>query len=413
MNNRTLILHAGGSKTGSSAIQNFLELSSDSLRAHGFNYLNLVSIKSEYQIQSGNGAPLYAALIASDSSEGEIDRILLSFVGNCEQAICSSEFFSDMDAAGWRQLRESAMRLRLNLRIVLFVRNVIPFFQSAYDQAIKCHGEWRPFAICVAEAVWQHGRVLRLLAGEFAKSDIELVHYDGLGQHQLVERFLRVIGMESTFELALKDRSRRVNRSLTEAERDLLRSINRSLGPEYAGQFFEKLVRTKPECFTNGAKVDAEVQSDLLVRYRDDVDWINQNWFDGRDVVGVLPLQPAGMLAALRKPKDPVTGQDPEYKQGHIAADVATHHEDLNDDLLRWCVSKFQLSIDIGINAVVVQMRRIDWDNANHPSIPENFDPVAYLLLNIDVLKADSRPFGHYIEYGQFEDARPWEWQQL
>ena len=46
-------------------------------------------------------------------------------------------------------------------------------------------------------------------------------------------------------------------------------------------------------------------------------------------------------------------------------------------------------------------------------AIPKSFDPVAYLLLNPDLLKNRTKPFQHYLEYGQFELGRLWEWQSL
>jgi hypothetical protein len=59
-----------------------------------------------------------------------------------------------------------------------------------------------------------------------------------------------------------------------------------------------------------------------------------------------------------------------------------------------------------GVDFVSSRLKSIDWANSHHASIPENFDPVAYLILNKDLLNSQEKPFEHYIRYGQFERRR-------
>jgi hypothetical protein len=109
MTAKTLFVHCGGSKTGSSAIQNFLELRRSALADVGFAYRNPVGILYEHQIQSGNGAGLAWLLLDRQTSTTDLDACLISFVGDEPNAVCSSEFFSDLDADAWNQLHESAL----------------------------------------------------------------------------------------------------------------------------------------------------------------------------------------------------------------------------------------------------------------------------------------------------------------
>lgn len=81
--------------------------------------------------------------------------------------------------------------------------------------------------------------------------------------------------------------------------------------------------------------------------------------------------------------------------------------------LLFWCIRKMQQALDKSIENLAAQLRRIDWENSLNPAIPQGFDPVAYLLLNPDLIKGRAKPFQHFLEYGRHEPGRLWEWRDL
>ena len=64
-----LFVHAGGTKTGTSALQNFFEMERDQLHKLGISYENSCGIKSVHEITSGNGDPLYVMLRDAESTD--------------------------------------------------------------------------------------------------------------------------------------------------------------------------------------------------------------------------------------------------------------------------------------------------------------------------------------------------------
>ncbi|MFA5924758.1 MAG: hypothetical protein WC856_26305 [Methylococcaceae bacterium] len=253
MTDKTLFIHAGGSKTGSSALQNFFEINAPRLESLGFAYEYRLNIKSEYEINSGNGLLLYQVLSSATTTDNDIDSLVLSYFGQCNNAICSSECFAEFMAAhNWKKLIESSVRLGLKLKVIFYVRNVIPFLLSSYDQAIKRHGEWRLFDEWVIEADWRHSSTLRIITDELPKENVHVLHFDQT-RASLFKGVLDVLGIDPSFKVDPNEQRRLVNRSLTEEERKALIKvnktlikINKALGGAYSRELSDLLIYANP-----------------------------------------------------------------------------------------------------------------------------------------------------------------------
>src|SRR5208282_3798231 len=158
---KVLFVHAGGTKTGSSALQNFLELEKDQLLRFGLSYENRRGIKSVHEITSGNGVPLYEMLRDAESTDDALGDMILSYFNGTRRAICSCESFQDLAQNRWTKFTQVAAPSGVHLELIFYVREVMPFLWSGYDQVVKRHGEHRPFALWVAKANWNHGVALR------------------------------------------------------------------------------------------------------------------------------------------------------------------------------------------------------------------------------------------------------------
>ena len=49
------------------------------------------------------------------------------------------------------------------------------------------------------------------------------------------------------------------------------------------------------------------------------------------------------------------------------------------------------------------RLRALDRENLSHPELPQDFDTVAYLLLNPDVLESDIPVVHHFLSHGKRE----------
>ena len=69
--------------------------------------------------------------------------------------------------------------------------------------------------------------------------------------------------------------------------------------------------------------------------------------------------------------------------------------------------------LQTGVSETYAFLRRelanLDWSKAGDPRLPSDFDPVAYLILNHDVLQARYCPFQHYLDHGH-RDGRKYRW---
>ena len=105
----------------------------------------------------------------------------------------------------------------------------------------KSFDEW------VEKATWQHGKALRIIAGELPQSSIQVFHFDHIRKN-LIRGFLDILGIYSSSEVDPIDQKRQVNRSLTNEEREALITVNKTLGAAYSKELSESVDLCKPQC---------------------------------------------------------------------------------------------------------------------------------------------------------------------
>ena len=389
MNERTLFIHAGGSKTGSSALQNFFEINALKLQEQGYAYQNRLNIKTGYEINSGNGVLLYKELSSSATTSDQIDRLVLSYFGSSVNAICSCENFAELTAHNWKILLESSIRIGVKLKVIFYVRNVIPYFLSGYDQVIKRHGVWQLFDEWVLRAIWQHIRTLHILADELPKSSIQVVHFDKV-KESLIRSFVDVLGVDPSFVVDPNDQSRQVNRSLTEEERKVLLMVNRILGSVYSQELSDLLIYTNPDVPGEPIKHDGSITELLFNRFKKDVDWVNDTFFNGQPIVSVF---------ANESEKKAI------FKKQLIKLEKNCSVE---DQVFDWVLEKLKTAkkdseqlMQQKINVLINAAKQHSGNFCRE--LPVDFDSLNYLLLNPDVFYAGADPIQHFIVYGRAE----------
>ena len=146
---KTLILHIGISKTGSSALQVFWARNREPLAARSFDYFAIgdYSMGAAGKISSGNGAHLARCLyppgagIYMDALPKHLDQIdRLISASDCETGILSSELFIDATDSGLIGFRTWLEERGIRLVMFYFIRQQIDFIASSYIQVVKRHG---------------------------------------------------------------------------------------------------------------------------------------------------------------------------------------------------------------------------------------------------------------------------------
>lgn len=397
MKNRTLFLHAGGSKSGSSAIQVFLSLNVERLRALGFRYReNQTPVTNEYQVTSGNGEDLFEEL-ASTRSIGSTrrarirERLLSHFDDENSKAICSNEQFSLLTYENWSELLQTANEEQIEVIICYYVRNLSTFLSSSYDQGLKRHGmsvNWKDFLSQVE--TWEHFEALERLVKAGKKADLRVLSYDACRKH-LVKSFLQVLEIEKCFDAAILDQGNKriVNRSLTNAERDILHTLNTATADQYSKKLSDGLLWATPNATPEPLACDEAAFAQLAKKFGPQIAWINENFFGGQDVVKI------------------VSSEVEPQRLGISSHDEKVHAYKVAFEFLAEAAKTTRTAT---LNEIANRLLAVDWENAGNPAIPEDFDPFGYLLCNRDLLVSDIKPFRHYIDFGR-QETRIWKVQ--
>jgi hypothetical protein len=143
---KTLVIHAGLPKTGSSALQVFLARNHEALRRQSFDYLELGDFQGGRagRISSGNGFLVARSLIApGDPSAAETPALHLAALDRAiaaspsENGIISSEYFPECDPARLKSWAASLAKTGIRVRMMYFIRAQTQALSSMYVQYVK------------------------------------------------------------------------------------------------------------------------------------------------------------------------------------------------------------------------------------------------------------------------------------
>jgi hypothetical protein len=146
---KSLILHIGIAKTGTSALQVFLAQNRDELLGHSLDYFNIgdFALGARGKISSGNAGHLARSLLPTQAAahlQGR-DKFLEALEAEiaaspCETGLLSSEVFATVPDESLKHLRDWLAARGIALRVYFFFRNQIAFLTSTYIQQVKRHG---------------------------------------------------------------------------------------------------------------------------------------------------------------------------------------------------------------------------------------------------------------------------------
>lgn len=380
---RTLYFHTGTHKTGSTALQAYLAANATLLGEAGVGYKFW---PGTYQ-SMGNGQHLFAQMSSRTISDSRLEELLGFYLADRTVAICSSEDFTRFTPQEWKQVKEACQRLNVQARFVTFVRDVGPYYFSLYGQLIKAgeiHTSFEDY--CKSDQYFPVLDSLKCLLEQFGRESMSIVHYESAIDH-MDSVFMAAVGHSAEqYDSSLLQQP--VNRSLTEYEQEILVRINGETGQAYSLELSVHLMNKRPH-LKPSKQFNPDLVEILRSRHATDIAWINQTFFGGREVVKI-------------------SGNTSGNSVGNALSD---HDKQAIDrDVANWCISKFQSVQDGSIKFVADRLSKIDWQNASDPVVPEDFDPIAYSLLNPDLFKAGVPPYQHFITSGKNEHGRKWKW---
>jgi hypothetical protein len=381
---RTLLFHAGLHKTGSTALQTYLTRNASRLTEAGVAY----NFAAGNAGGPGNGQYLFELVRKGGITDDHIDELLAVHLGNCTTGIVSSEDFSHFGVAEWQRLASASGRLNARIRTATFVRDLAAYYSSLHAQLVGA-GETtesfqefaaRPdiFAPVIAS--------LRSQLEVFQRDAMTVIHYESV-VGAIDKTFLGTLGLdcEAYDDAPLRAR---VNRSLTDFEQHIVLRVTRAIGIQLARRLSGHLKARRPQLKAS-RHYGTELIAQMSARHTADVQWINDTFFGGESVLHIV--------------RDIANDQaGSELGQAECRA--------IDDDVIDWCLDKLKISQDETIRYMGRRLYDIDWNLATNPLVPADFDPIAYLAQNPDVMRRGLAPFRHYIDHGHKEPNRKWKW---
>jgi hypothetical protein len=383
--NGNLIFHFGGPKTGSSALQNFFLKNKELLLAQGIFYR-----RSSYEVgevNSGNGSDLYFLLTSEASTNKELDDLILSYLSPNDDAIsiCSSELFSFLETSDIYRIVESCLRQNVTYSIAYYVRSPLEYCISNYNQLVKRHGECRSLEQYLSTARWDHYAALKRLDELIPARNLLIRYYDKEVAGNIVKDFLAAIGYVLTLDDI--DNPKKINRSFSKSELSLMLSLNSILGPNYSQSISDLILNTAKSPEKKDLPVISKNTIHLIEqRFSDEIKWVNSKFF--------------WHTATFIDPEIGFSGAAEES-----VSTIAANSSSIEKTLLLWAANQLATAEELFLNNTRNAVLALAADRAleNDPGIPHDFDPITYLILNIDLIKDKANPYFHYLNFGKQE----------
>lgn len=223
MKKTKLFLHIGHGKTGTSAVQSALAISSDKLLENGTNYpinTNLKQRASRFEITSGNWENNPDVSLTERCLQ-----LVASNIDNCNIILSSESLFWHLpemleEQDQWNHL--------IDLHVILAVRELEEMLSSEYQQRVKRHGESKPFEQFLKRRrfISSHHKKAAELLSKLALHNISftLINYSN-HKRTISQKIFNAIGCGHLFPHE-KMQDLVINRSLSQKELQMLLMIN-------------------------------------------------------------------------------------------------------------------------------------------------------------------------------------------
>lgn len=372
-----IYLHVGLPKTGTSYLQNALDVLSRTEALTQTSYPVLNCNEDHTRIQSGNGEAIAFQLLAEMVPEycmqtvARLTQNLLSAADHSKpNLLISSEHFSNAEPARLAHLLDLLGAHAESVEVLVFLRPMDRLCHSRYHQEVKRHAESGAYNASFFQAFSQQLLEQLDLIGHLPNT-VHTFNYKAGG---LLAVLLEFLGEDASLQVPFTDQA--INRSLTESELHLLRQINAIFKKaELSTRISDRWIYANPHASSVIEHADrTEIFSAL------------------RQVVCEQPDRVAtpvceAMLDRL------LPAETPNYGKTDISCAVKNaENESSNEDLMRMALEEIAslTRFESGLSAYY----------RNLSPTRDFFDPVHYLLLNRDVLAAGVDPVEHFKKFG-------------
>jgi len=236
---KSLVLHIGIPKTGSSALQVFCAQNRNALLAQSFDYFELgdFALGARGKISSGNGAHLARSFLRPkgaayradrDQQLAALDRKIAT--STCDTGLLSSEHFVFADDAALTEFSSWLADRGISLRFFYYIREQVQFLTSSYIQQVKRHActeTCEQYVLRVYEKIAhiKYSKLFERLSKFASRDQIICKNYEDAraSEHGIYDAFLNTFGLDS---VGLRFADVIVNVSLNLTEIKIMLALN-------------------------------------------------------------------------------------------------------------------------------------------------------------------------------------------
>lgn len=297
MARKSLIVHVGGNKTGSSAIQGFLSLNADAFRKHGIvipdQNLEGVGPPSGFHVfafeklfrDSQGSARLSAALGQIFESAGDARTVLLSAENLAANPAAPALF--------------SGLRDKYDVRIILYVRRQDDYLLSSWQQwYAKVSNDFWAWMTSVVGLMGNWRTYLEQWETTIARELITVRVYERnrLDGGDAIRDFHNCLGTDAPFQ-SMRYPAQRINPSYSDAIADLVKGNEAIFENAHDNRFYAFVKQVSGDRYTRNSRhsiITYQQRMAILQRYADANAWVLDNYFPGS----------SGSLFSMPKPEN-------------------------------------------------------------------------------------------------------------
>ena len=229
---KTVILHVGAGKTGTSAIQTWLARNLRRLEKHGIAYPEPpegFDLAVEGKITTGNATPIVEYVVQRRRPRSFDEAAFFAWLDGVLRRPADTVLFSSETLPGGDRKRFAALKAHLEERgcrveIIYAVRNAADHVFSRWGQMVKRHGSTLTWDQFCRDGTVPFLRVLDSFSGIFGPDAVHVINYER-HKHDIVRRMMSIVTPADLGDT----RVGRVNRSLSMREMELMRVFNTEL----------------------------------------------------------------------------------------------------------------------------------------------------------------------------------------
>lgn len=242
-----MIIHAGFPKTGTTALQARLRHNEQKLYESGILYP-----RSSNNAHHKPASALVNRKVGWDipkTSSSDWEQFVESLASTkAETILISSEFFAGAKIQNIKQIRKDLPEFKIE--IIFTLRSLNEIIPSIYQQNLKkglthTYPEWitKKFMSTNGDLLKKpklinHAEVISRWASIFGEQNLTLVMGDSSNPHELFRNFEECIGVSN-----LEPSEKRLNRSLTIRESEILRQVNMEIRSIWSWRDYQMFVR--------------------------------------------------------------------------------------------------------------------------------------------------------------------------